>query len=560
MRLPLSLALVFFTCLAADPRAAGQLQQPGRPDTAERHRPHVRRLHPSPRTEVVPDEMWLTTDSAGRRKVTMSGALTNRQLERLFWFVNPHTNTYIMLRLTADDSGDAKRITKVYHDVGLIASEESVIELLRQQRTSAEERERSLKASAKGQVADVTASGALCPTVLTDEEESRDHGPAASESAQWTTRCDGFGWANIQTWEPARYLFDVLHLNETQAAASWDHYEPSGWIPNTRSGSCWANPQTFAGTSWYTTMCRKEFTSSYHSFDWAVTGNYVNFDFSYYVTGVSRWISITSTASVQSTYSQGIWGAQYIEDTQNWLRQWYETFFLSGVIAGEAWEGDCVQYCDPPQSQLDECANREIPGVWDWDRCECTGSSPVLIDLDNDGLALTSALDGVPFDIAATGRRIKLAWTRSDSSDAFLTLDRDGNGTIDSGSELFGNVTEQRQPPKKGEANGFLALAVFDEPASGGNADGQISEEDSVYTTLRLWLDTNHDGVSQPDELRSLAAHGVRAISLHYVKSKRVDEFGNLYRFRSHVTTDRDAFSTGSIKRQAVDVYLVSMQ
>jgi hypothetical protein len=141
-----------------------------------------------------------------------------------------------------------------------------------------------------------------------------------------------------------------------------------------------------------------------------------------------------------------------------------------------------------------------------------------------------------------------------------LVLDRNGNGTIDSGAELFGNFTPQpaskEKSSKKADPNGFLALAVFDDPSNGGNGDGQITEADAVYKRLRLWIDANHDGISQPDELKPLADYGVRSISLHYVTGQKIDEFGNLYRFRSHVIMDKDSFDHGSITRRAVDVFL----
>jgi len=167
------------------------------------------------------------------------------------------------------------------------------------------------------------------------------------------------------------------------------------------------------------------------------------------------------------------------------------------------------------------------------------------------------------FDILASGTPVQVAWTRPGTRDAFLVLDRNNNSTIDDGKELFGNYTDQPASTKrkaKGGANGFLALQVFDEPSAGGNADMQITEDDAVYGRLRLWIDANHDGVSQPEELTSLAAEGVRAISLRYVVGKKVDSFGNLFKYRSHVTMDRSGVDKGPMKRQAVDVILKAIQ
>jgi hypothetical protein len=232
---------------------------------------------------------------------------------------------------------------------------------------------------------------------------------------------------------------------------------------------------------------------------------------------------------------------------------------LQGVITGSAAEnGGCTNFCDPSPSQLDECENDpNYAGYWDYVNCECVqGASPIVVDLDGNGLKLTSAADGVTFDLMADGQPVKVAWTRPDSRDAFLVLDRNHNGRIDDGAELFGNFTAQPATTDRNGKNGFLALAVFDQPDHGGNGDGQITEDDAIYADLRLWIDANHDGVSQPEELKTLSECGVRAISLRYVPSKKKDEFGNVFRFRSNVTMDRDAFEQGAMKRQATDVFL----
>ena len=66
-------------------------------------------------------------------------------------------------------------------------------------------------------------------------------------------------------------------------------------------------------------------------------------------------------------------------------------------------------------------------------------------------------------------------------------LDRNGNGTIDDGTELFGDVTAQPDPPAGEKKNGFRALAEYDMTSNGGNGNGQIDSGDSVFASLRLW-------------------------------------------------------------------------
>ncbi len=166
------------------------------------------------------------------------------------------------------------------------------------------------------------------------------------------------------------------------------------------------------------------------------------------------------------------------------------------------------------------------------------------------GFHLTSAQEGVEFDILGEGRKFKIAWTSADSGNGFLALDRNGNGFVDNGKELFGNMTAQ---PQVSDRNGFLALAEFDKPGNGGNLDGIIDKRDAVFSRLLLWIDANHDGVSQRGELHSLPELGVFSISLHYSEAQRVDPYGNWFHYRAAVNpSPRDGESKDG--RWAYDV------
>lgn len=181
--------------------------------------------------------------------------------------------------------------------------------------------------------------------------------------------------------------------------------------------------------------------------------------------------------------------------------------------------------------------------------CDSCGGSPIVIDVNGDGVALTTAAGGVDFDLNGNGTRDRLGWTKANSDDAWLALDRNGNGNIDNGSELFGDYTVQPPGPNK---NGFIALAEFDKTENGGNADGAIDSQDSIFNQLRLWQDVNHNGVSDTGELRTLDSLNIKALELEFKDSKRVDEFGNEFRYKAKVKDSRD----GNVARWAWDVFL----
>jgi len=165
-----------------------------------------------------------------------------------------------------------------------------------------------------------------------------------------------------------------------------------------------------------------------------------------------------------------------------------------------------------------------------------TGLSPIVVDLDRGGFALTGAADGVDFDLDRDGATERVAWTAAASGDAFLALDRNGNGTIDDGGELFGDHTDQ---PASQRPNGFAALAVFDAASAGGDEDGWITPRDEIYEQLELWIDVDHDGASRSAELIPLAAAGIKALSLRATKSNRRDEHGNRLTYLGLVRLER---------------------
>jgi len=222
--------------------------------------------------------------------------------------------------------------------------------------------------------------------------------------------------------------------------------------------------------------------------------------------------------------------------------------------------------CCPPESQVAPGQVGALTGPpleCPPEGCPCTPPvvSPIIIDTGGEGFHLTSAENGVTFDIQGDGQPMRIAWTAPGYYNAFLALDRDGSGTITSGKELFGNITAQ---PQSATPNGFLALAEFDKPENGGNGDGVIDEQDAVFSKLVLWIDDNHDGISQPSELHKLSEFGIHSLSIGYFESRKTDEFGNQFRYKARVNPrkedrdSRDETVAGEVGRWAYDVFFVT--
>jgi hypothetical protein len=199
----------------------------------------------------------------------------------------------------------------------------------------------------------------------------------------------------------------------------------------------------------------------------------------------------------------------------------------------------------PPPTGGGNCGDPDVV-------CPAPKASPIIIDLDGKGLGLTSAAGGVLFDISGTGHPIQMGWTASGAANAFLALPG-VDGLVHNGKQLFGDFTPQ---PASNTPNGFAALAVYDDPKNGGNGDGIIDSRDAIFASLRLWIDANHDGISQPEELHTLASLGVNSISLSYKADQRTDQYGNVFRYRAQVNLG-DATNTG---RMAYDVFFVTSQ
>ena len=159
---------------------------------------------------------------------------------------------------------------------------------------------------------------------------------------------------------------------------------------------------------------------------------------------------------------------------------------------------------------------------------------PLVIDLGTPGIALTTIDDGVYFDLDKNGFAEKTAWIGTE--DGFLVLDRNGNGKIDDGGELFSDQVEMSDHSLS--KSGFAALSELDE-----NGDGVIDSKDSQFANLQVWVDANHDGNSE-NELHSLEELGITSISLNHIQTDTVDsDTGTIVTASSVVT-----FTNGTVR------------
>jgi hypothetical protein len=199
---------------------------------------------------------------------------------------------------------------------------------------------------------------------------------------------------------------------------------------------------------------------------------------------------------------------------------------------------------DPTPPGTDTPSNPNLPGQ----------VSPILIDLDRNGLHLSGLEDDIRFDLDADGSTEATGWTQEEHLDAFLVADRDFNGTIDDGSELFGEFTPLLISPGLA-THGFEALAELDLEVFGGNGDGWIDAMDWNFSLLKVWVDLDHDAISDDGELLSLAEVGLLAIHLDYRQSSHSDPHGNTLRYRSKALIE--ANNGKILPTWAIDVYLV---
>ena len=228
---------------------------------------------------------------------------------------------------------------------------------------------------------------------------------------------------------------------------------------------------------------------------------------------------------------------------------WWESF---KDLIGSGWDA----FWDQLKKDLQDAWKDVTDGLDDlgkdikdwWDRAKnwVWPRDPILLDLDGDGLETVGLASNVYFDHDGDGVLTKTGW--AGANDALLVWDRNGNGTIDTGAELFGDFTVL--PNGTLAPNGFAALAALD-----ANGDGVIDATDPAFAELKLWRDISQDGVSQGGELVSLADAGIVSLNLaHSLKNQRLANGNTLAREGTFTRADGSTSAMGEF-RLATDTF-----
>ena len=185
-------------------------------------------------------------------------------------------------------------------------------------------------------------------------------------------------------------------------------------------------------------------------------------------------------------------------------------------------------------AQINAFTNTQTPHL--------TLSSPIILDLNGNGVNTLSITEGVQFDLFASGIKTNTGWVGG--GDGLLVMDRNGDSNINDGTELFGTSTLLSNGSKA--ADGYAALAELD-----SNHDGVISSADAAFDNLRVWVDGSADGISQAGELKTLDSLGIASISLDAMQSQDMDN-GNLIGLTSTYET------TDGVTHAAADVWFLA--
>jgi hypothetical protein len=171
--------------------------------------------------------------------------------------------------------------------------------------------------------------------------------------------------------------------------------------------------------------------------------------------------------------------------------------------------------------------------------------TPIVLDLNGDGISTLAMANGVLFDLLASGKPVQTGWVAP--TDGLLVRDLNADGSINNGTELFGNATVLADGSKA--TDGYQALAQLD-----GNHDGMITSDDAVFEQLGVWVDADSDGISDTGEVQKLSSLGITGISVHADVTSTLDNGNTIGLTSSYQTADGAQHLAGDVWFAAQDV------
>jgi hypothetical protein len=164
--------------------------------------------------------------------------------------------------------------------------------------------------------------------------------------------------------------------------------------------------------------------------------------------------------------------------------------------------------------------------------------TPIILDLNGDGVKTQSINAGVKFDLLADGRAVHTGWVSD--GDGLLVLDRNHDGLITDGSELFGSATKLAHG--ENASDGYAALRELDT-----NSDLAINSEDECFADLRVWTDTNSNAITDAGEIKTLASLGIASISLDTAQGTSTDNGNVLGLTSTYQTNDGQSHAAADV-------------
>jgi VCBS repeat-containing protein len=169
-------------------------------------------------------------------------------------------------------------------------------------------------------------------------------------------------------------------------------------------------------------------------------------------------------------------------------------------------------------------------------------ATPLILDLNHDSVRTLGTDAGLQYDLTGSGLRASVGWSAPE--DGFLVRDINHDGSINDGTEMFGEATVLANGERA--QDGFEALSDLDT-----NQDGMINSQDQAFNSLAIWRDVNTDGITDAGELLTLAQHDIASLNLSYTESDRVDNGNQLRLVSNYTTTDGTSY-------EMVDVWLTT--